>query len=219
MPKLLIADDHAISAAGTMHLLWEAWPDIVLANTIDGAIRQLDRRRTDLLILDLDFKEVARSGCTILRHCVEHHPLTRVLVLTAFDDHAVASSVKQQGAHGCLGKHAAPAQLVQAARAVLEGGEWWGTLLRKPLLTPRQGLILQYLARGFTHKAMAERLRCAEVTVEAHAREVRERLGVTTTVEAIRRAEQIGLLIPGISEHTPQASSPATGGAPLDSTA
>jgi len=195
--KLMIADDHEISAAGTVRLLWEHWPDIALATTIDSTIRQLDARPVDLLLLDVLFRgEVYRSGFTILRHCAARHPATRVVLLTGFDDGMTALAARDQGAHGCVGKHNHPDHLVDAVAKVLAGEEAWGELLQRPTLTRQQLAVLGYCARGHTQQQIADQLELALVTVETHLSEVRRRLHADSTAQAVHLATRLGVIIP-----------------------
>lgn len=196
-PRLMIADDHVLSATGTVQLLWQTWPDIALAHTIDSAIRQLDARPVDLLLLDVMFRmEPYRSGFTILRHCAEAHPATRILLLTGFDDGITALAARDQGAHGCLGKHHPPEVLTGAVTTLLAGGQYWGELLQRPTLTRQQLAIIGHYARGHSQPEIAERLGIALITVQTHCAEVRRRLHASSTAHAVYLATRLGIIIP-----------------------
>lgn len=59
-----------------------------------------------------------------------------------------------------------------------------------PALTPRQGEILQLLARGYSTRQMAEELHISTETVRNHVRHVLRTLGVHSRLEAVAVARR-----------------------------
>jgi DNA-binding NarL/FixJ family response regulator len=60
-------------------------------------------------------------------------------------------------------------------------------------LPPRQHQVLELMARGLLNKQIAWELKISEKTVKMHRALLLERLGVSTTAEAIRIAVEAGL--------------------------
>ncbi len=60
-------------------------------------------------------------------------------------------------------------------------------------LPPRQREVLEHMARGLLNKQIAWELKISEKTVKMHRALLLERLGVSTTAEAIRLAVEAGL--------------------------
>ncbi|MBN8249235.1 MAG: response regulator transcription factor, partial [Verrucomicrobia bacterium] len=56
-----------------------------------------------------------------------------------------------------------------------------------PSLTPREGEILGWMARGFLDKEIARELRISVWTVHGHAKRIYEKLGVHSRTEAVVR--------------------------------
>lgn len=63
----------------------------------------------------------------------------------------------------------------------------------KPILSPRQGEVLEYLKDGLTNPEIAERLGVTERTVKAHCQEVFDRLGARNRTAAVAAAMRMGL--------------------------
>lgn len=61
-------------------------------------------------------------------------------------------------------------------------------------LTPREGVVLDLLAQGHTAAAIARRLGVAERTVRKHLQRVYGKLGARDRLDAVLRAQRIGLL-------------------------
>jgi len=195
--KLMIADDHEISAAGTVQLLWQTWPDIAMATTIDETLHKLATQTIDLLIQDVEFPEPHRTGFDVLRHCTRNLPSVKVIILTVWADPWVVNAARKDGARACLGKGDEPPLLVQVIHTVLAGGEYWqeNEAGKEMPLTDKQLAVFRGLADGLTHGAIAARLGCAEVTVDAHLKQIKKRLNVGSMAEALVKGTAQGLLL------------------------
>jgi DNA-binding NarL/FixJ family response regulator len=123
-------------------------------------------------------------------------------------DAAYARRALEAGASGFVLKHSAPAELVLAVRAALQGrtfitpdlaADVFRTAKDKvpdPLaaLTPRQREILQLLAEGNSAKKIAVALGLSPRTVEFHKYTVMDTLGMENSAELIRFAIKHGLV-------------------------
>jgi DNA-binding NarL/FixJ family response regulator len=132
----------------------------------------------------------------------------RVVFLTMHRDAAYARRALEAGASGFVLKHSAPAELVLAVRAALQGrtfitpdlaAEVFRTAKDKdadPLatLTPRQREILQFLAEGKSAKTIAAALGLSARTVEFHKYTLMDALGMESSAELIRFAVKHGLV-------------------------
>ena len=64
---------------------------------------------------------------------------------------------------------------------------------QKPILSPRQTEVLQFLREGLTNPEIAEKLGVTEWTVKAHCQEVFDRLGARNRTAAVAAAMELGL--------------------------
>lgn len=64
----------------------------------------------------------------------------------------------------------------------------------RPMLSPRQHEVLQYLKLGLTNPEIAVKLGVTERTVKAHCQEVFDRLGARNRTAAVAAAMRLGLL-------------------------
>jgi DNA-binding NarL/FixJ family response regulator len=126
-------------------------------------------------------------------------------------DVSFARRALDAGASGFVLKHSAPAELVSAIRAALEGktyltsqlaGEVLESMTQPPTqvghplgsLTPRQREVLQLLAEGRSAKQIASSLAISARTVEFHKFQLMEALGIRTNAELIHFAIKNGLV-------------------------
>jgi DNA-binding NarL/FixJ family response regulator len=134
-----------------------------------------------------------------------------VVFLTMHRDVTFARRALDAGASGFVLKHSAPAELVTAIRAALEGrtyltpqlaGEVLDAMKQGPertsdpiaSLTPRQREVLQLLAEGLSAKQIAAKLEISARTVEFHKYQMMETLGLHTNAELIHFAIKHGLV-------------------------
>jgi DNA-binding NarL/FixJ family response regulator len=62
------------------------------------------------------------------------------------------------------------------------------------ILTPRQHQVLRLLGEGLSTREIAVRLVCAETTARNHVQAILSRLGCSTRLAAVLRAQHLGLL-------------------------
>ena len=130
----------------------------------------------------------------------------RVLVLTVLGDPTTLESAFRLGAEGYLLKDIEPAMLRQAVREVSRGehpvsarvtqhliGRFRGTGETSPL-SARELEVLQLLAAGASYAECADRLGVALGTVQSHVKNIYDKLGASSKVEAIAAATRRGLL-------------------------
>lgn len=205
MIRVLLAEDHAVVREGTRKIL-EADPGIsVVGEAADGA-EAVDLARDlspDVVLLDMAMPVLNGVEATRRIRALPDPP--QVLVLSAYDDVSYAEAVMAAGAAGYLLKIAHAADVVAAIQSVARGDVvLHPTIARKmfgrhprddaSLLTKRELQTLEYAARGFRNREIADVLQVSARTVEGHLTSVFNKLGVSSRTEAIVQAAARGLL-------------------------
>lgn len=200
---LLLVDDHPLYHAGLASVLHALRPHYRLLSASDGAagFKALgEHPEIDLVLIDIvlpgadGFEAVSEYGKTF-----PHIP--RVLI-SGRDDKATQIRASRCGASGFVSKAWAVEQLVGMIERVLDGGTGFenghahtsGNGGRKEDLTLRQIEVLCLLSEGKSNKEIAHALRIAERTVRAHLTELFHALDVTTRMNAVLRAQQLGIV-------------------------
>ena len=123
-------------------------------------------------------------------------------------DAAYARRALEAGASGFVLKHSAPAELVLAVHAALQGRTFIAPDLAAEVfrsrndkdpdpaaaMTPRQREILQLLAEGKSAKEIALVLSISARTVEDHKYRLMESLGIENSAELVQFAIRYGLI-------------------------
>lgn len=218
--RIIVADDQPLVRAGIAMLL-RAEPDFeVVAEASDGqqAVDLAHAHHPDLVLMDARMPHL--DGITATRLIAAHNTdpdhLTKVLVLTTFNDDEVVYGALRAGASGFLLKHAAPKDLTAAVRTVVGGDSWidpavagqviaalaalpapnQGSSQLLERLTHREQEILTLLAQGLSSVEIKDRLVLSEATVKTHIARILLKTGSRDRSQAVVLAYQSGLVIP-----------------------
>ncbi|AWM37091.1 Oxygen regulatory protein NreC [Gemmata obscuriglobus] len=206
--RVLLADDHEVVRTG-LRTLFDGHPDIeVVGDTADGAeaVRRTLELRPDVAVMDFSMPGLTGAGAAGRLRAAA--PETKVLVVSAYEDHGFVSQALQAGARGYVLKRSAAEELVQALRAVAAGGVYLEPRLAAQLaegpaaappdsaeaLSQREHEVLRLLALGYANKEIGARLRISVKTVETYKTRGMEKLNLRSRVELVRYAFERGWL-------------------------
>ncbi len=215
--RIVIADDQHMVRAGLRALL-ESEPDLeVVGEASDGAdaLEQVGALAPDVVLMDIRMPVL--DGLTATRRLVESGNSCRVLVLTTFDLDDYVFEALRAGASGFLLKDAPAEELAAAIRVVARGDSLLAPAItrrvidafvghghapRRPdrridSLSPREGEVLELLARGLSNAEIAKRLYISEATTKTHVSNVLAKLHITDRVQAVIVAYENGIIAPG----------------------
>ncbi len=202
--RVLIVDDHPMVAEGIQSIL-ESYDDISIVGTLtDGkdAVEQVVTLAPDVILMDLNMPGV--GGLTATEMILERAPQTRVLILTMHDSPEYISTALSHGAMGYVLKDVPTDEIKQAVDAVMQGRTYLctgaaGSLQPKEsntreALTGREQTILLELAQGKSNKQVAQELDISVRTVETHRKNIKRKLGISSTAGLTRYALEHGVL-------------------------
>jgi len=205
-PRILLADDHRMVTEGLKFLLTEEFELVGIVEDGRAMVAAARKLRPEVIVADISMPQL--NGLDALATLKRDNPDVRVVFLTMHRDAAYARRALEAGASGFVLKHSAPAELVLAVRAALQGRTFItpdlaAEVLRTPnekdtnplaALTPRQREILQLLAEGKSAKVIAAALGLSARTVEFHKYTLMDALGMENSAELIRFAIKHGLV-------------------------
>jgi DNA-binding NarL/FixJ family response regulator len=208
-PRVLLADDHRMFAAGLKTLLADDFELVGVVEDGRAMVEAAARLRPDVIVADISMPGL--NGIEALRQIRKKDTSVKVVFLTMHRDALYARRAIEAGAMGFVLKHSAPDELVAAIRAAVAGrrfvtSELDGDALRSiegdspdraadPLasLTPRQREVLQLLAEGKSAKEIADILSISTRTVEFHKYQMMESIGIQNSVELVHFAIRHGI--------------------------
>jgi DNA-binding NarL/FixJ family response regulator len=202
-PRVIIADDHRLFVAGLERLLA---PDCDIVATIYDGLLLLDhvrRLRPEVVVQDLSIPPL--NGIDIIRDIHDLDPQIRIVVVTMWDDPAIAAEAFRCGASAYVLKTCAVPELLEAVHFALEPKTYVTpsiasgmiqSLVQPPRegsdadthLTSRQREVLRLLAEGKSMKEVAAVLNLTVRTVAFHKYRMMQMLNIKSSAELVRFA-------------------------------
>jgi len=207
--KVLIADDHGVVADG-LRFVVEAQADMEVVACIQDsreAVRRSIETRPDVVLIDHAMPLL--NGTEAARLIRERCPETRVIILSMYSNRVHVLRALQAGASGYVVKKSAAKEVVDAIRAVHQGGRYLSkeladsvidqvvdqTASKDPLerLSSRERQVLQMLAEGHAVAHIAATLSLSPKTVETYRTRMMEKLGIHDFATLVKFAIQHGV--------------------------
>jgi len=172
---------------------------VCVCGSAEDAFLEIPRAAPDVVLMDINLPGMSGIGCTArLKH---HMPALQVIMLTVYEDGESIFNALKAGACGYLLKRSSPAEILDAVKAVRQGGvPMTGEIARKVImafqspapdtesgvtLSSREQEILELLSQGMLNKEIADRLSISYHTVKVHLKHVYDKLHVRSRAEAM----------------------------------
>ena len=162
----------------------------------------LTRERPDLAVVDLALG--AEDGLELVRSMGTLSSGTKTLVLTMHEEREYVRAALIAGAHGYALKRGSARDVIDAMRRVLAGenyldpglgGHDWESYFEPPtteprlsVLTPRERQVFELVARGVTHREIAEQLGIGKKSVDTYRARLYQKLGINSRAELVEIA-------------------------------
>lgn len=197
---VIIEDDREIAAAWE-RLLNNSSHIICTGNydSVETARGPILRRPPDVILMDIGLPGM--DGISFTREIKEKLLDTEVLICTVFHDHETIFNALKAGAGGYILKSAPPAEMLQAIETIYDGGAPIDAQIARKViayfrpekkkmitpLTPREEEIIQWVAKGYRNREIAENLHVSPETVRTHIRNIYAKLEANSRMEAVNK--------------------------------
>ena len=203
--RVLLVDDHAVVRQG-LRLFLGLDPLIdVIGEAANGeeALAQVAALHPDVVIMDLMMPVM--DGITATRALKRAHPDTEVIALTStLEEHKVNGAI-EAGAISYMLKDASSDTLADAIHAAARGEvrlhpeaarrlvrDFRGGEMRESL-TPKETIVLQLIAHGYSNRDIAADQNVSEATVKTHVSRLLGKLGLDSRTQAALYALKHGV--------------------------
>ena len=215
--KILLVDDHSLFREGMRYVLQQLPEQVEIfeASNFSDALKQAELHPDlDLALLDLNMP--GSEGPISVKFFHQRFPHIPVVVVSGEDGRINMEKVMNYGAMGFVCKSSSAPVMLSALNLVLAGGVYVPPQMMQQSpqpnnsnservdkrsmntneygLTSRQMQVLTHLAEGMSNKQIAQAVSLAEGTVKIHVAAVYQVLRVNSRMEAVRVAEQLGLI-------------------------
>lgn len=212
MIRVLLVDDQTLIRQGLESLLTMSDALTICGQASDGeeAINVIDSLQPDVVLMDIRMPRM--DGIEATRHLRQTHPQLPILILTTFDDHELIIKAIAAGAKGYLLKDVSLETLVDAIRALVDGGTWLQPAITERIvnslthntnktapvliepLTDKELAVLRLMAAGLSNQEIADSLFKSTGTIKNQVSSIMAKLGVHDRTRAVLKAIDLGVL-------------------------
>lgn len=197
----MIADDHPTYRRGLAHLFANASCIRLLGAAAHGkqALEIIKADTPDVLITDI--KMPVMDGRELCKTVCSRYPGVAVVGHTMFEDAAAISDMRSAGARGYVLKGAPEAELLNAVKAVHDGGDFYCSALRQKLaallrqaafgvpgssetekFSPCEKAVIRLVCNGKSSKEIAKELATTKSSVDHTKERIEEKMDVKGVV-------------------------------------
>lgn len=157
-------------------------------------------KNIDIVLLDINLGNLSNTdGLEIASHLLKSNPAIKIIILTGYDLPVYRYEAKKMGISGFLNKNISPDNLVTFLMCVSKGNTCFpsgnnGVIIEE--LTSMEKKILQLISSGKKRKCVADELYISERTLSNHLQHIFEKLDVSSIIEAVTKAIQLGYISP-----------------------
>ncbi len=206
--NILIADDHKIVRDGIISLLSDEKELDIVSEAENGieVLNILEQKEIDIIIMDISMPEMNGIECTI--KVKKLYPDIHVLILSMYKEEQYVREVFGSGASGYILKNSGKEELITAIKTIFAGKPYYGSELTQTYidslnksdsnihvisdiindLTTREIEVLELIVNEFSNQEIAEKLFISVRTVDAHRRNLINKIAVKNTAGLVKFA-------------------------------
>ncbi|RKT98660.1 DNA-binding response regulator [Burkholderia sp. Nafp2/4-1b] len=209
-PKIILADDHPVSAIGTEAVIHNRGIGTVVgrATDSDSLVRLLHSVSCDVLVTDFSMPgQRCGGGMELITFVQRHFSHIPVVVLTMMHIPGILEAIWRSGVAGLVGKDSGVTDLALSVQAALFGERYMAQSVRERIgldglirvdrsvaLSPRESEVLRLLASGLTVVEIAEQQNRSFKTISRQKMTGMAKLGVSNDAELFHYLSACGAL-------------------------
>lgn len=210
MARILIVDDHLLVCEGTKNVLeCEGDFQVDMAISASEVEQMIELRTYDVCLLDWCMPDM--SGLELSRRILQKQPNAKIIIFTGYDVVPAFNYLIESGITGFVNKTASSEQLVTAIRCALRDEAVIPVHILRQLrrcgakenmdengqlavLSSLELELLTEVANGLCNKDIANKHHTSQRTIERHLSRIFTKLRVSSRIEAVEKAKQLGLI-------------------------
>ena len=208
---IVVVDDHPLFRQGVINMLSLEPGFMIVGEASNGADALAMIRNLHPIIAVLDINLPGMNGQQVTHQIVQEKLSTRIVLLTAYDDHQQIIHAAWAGAAAYCAKDIDPTHLVQTVKEVVKGNfvigdrvfdqkefdQWLNDEMEKvrqlysepgnPFhpLSEREAEVLTCVVKGMSNKEIASSLGISHQTVKNHVTSILRKFGVEDRTQAV----------------------------------
>lgn len=196
--KILLVDDHVLFSK-SMSIALSGFPGIekfISTKNVADLDEIIRAEQPDIVLMDINLGRLTEEdGLLLAKQILKQFPEQKVVILSGYDLPVYRHEAKKIGAKGFINKEVEPDELFRILHTIQGGTTCFPhekVLLEE--LTESEKQILSLVASGHRRKEIAQQLFLSERTVSNHLQNIFQKLGVSSTLEAVSEAIKLGYI-------------------------
>lgn len=206
--KILLVEDHRIMREGFRALV-QGQSDFEVIGEADNGFAAIDltaKLQPHVIVMDIGLRGSEMTGMQTTRKITSLHKEIKILALSQWEDGPTIKGMMAAGASGYLSKGCTADELREAIETVMQGKFYFGKEIKSIVedefvhftrqsssrhpndLTDREVEIVRLMALGQNTKAIADSLNISPKTVDAHRRNIFEKLKLDNLADLTKYA-------------------------------
>ncbi|KJB88133.1 chemotaxis protein CheY [Paenibacillus sp. E194] len=211
--NVLIVDDHLVVREGLKFMIETNDNYQVVGEAENGleTLRLLESLTPDVILMDLNMPQM--SGLETMKELKERNFDIPVVILTTYNEDELMISGLELGAKGYLLKDTGRDHLFRTIESAVRGDtllqpeimervfaarnkghDERDTSTEQTVLSEKERIVLEAIARGYRSKEIAGEMGISERTVKAHLTSIYNKLGVNSRSQAVAVAVERGII-------------------------
>lgn len=208
--SVLIADDHTLLREALREVLLAEGGFRVVGEACDGdsVVALASQTKPDVVLLDIGMPR--NHPLTTVQRLHGVSPDSGVVILSMYDDPELVTSLLRAGVRGYLHKGVSRHNLFAAIRGARSDGQrvtisvsresvTQAEHTEQPSLSSREREVLTLVSQAMSNRQIASQLSITEGTVKRHLRNIFDKLGAVSRIDAVNKAVAASQLV-----HHPQ---------------
>ena len=200
--NILLVDDHVLFAKSLAIALeeYDEIEQLYSTQDINSLEAFVSEKSIDLVLMDINLGNLSDTdGLEVAENLLKSNPEIKIIILTGYDLPVYRHEAWKIGVCGFLNKNIGPDELIASLLHASHGKTCFPSETSEVIiedLTSMEKKILQLISTGKKRKNIADELYMSERTLSNHLQHLFEKLAVSSTVEAVTKAIQLGYISP-----------------------
>lgn len=191
--KIILFDDHELFSKSVELALKEKFDSFSAYSPEVNFIETIKEENPDIILMDIHMGE--KNGIVEGRKILAAYPYLKLIFLSGYALTEYHEEAIKMGAKAFIYKNSSLEELVTKIELVNNGNTIFPQYEKDvEELTEREKVILQLVADGYSQQQIAEKTFSSRRTVSTHMQHILEKLQVRSTVSAIVRGIELGIV-------------------------
>lgn len=191
--NIILFDDHELFAKSLEYAMKKYVTSFTTYISPENIENILLEERPNIILMDIRLGDY--NGLEVAKKVLSQYPDMKIIFLSGYNLTEYHNEAIKMGAKGFINKNVGISEFVEKVNLVASGGTIFPEHDKNiEPLSKREKEVLQLAAEGLKQQEIAEKLFISRRTVNNHIQTINEKFFVTSTIAAIVRGIELGII-------------------------